>query len=753
MALVRAIKKEKAERRQRTTTRNSRATQPNAPNSAGLRASASKRKVTLESVPDENDTPALSRNSSPSSSNKRRKVAVPDNHDMPASSGSSSARRWPKVTVETVPNQDDTAASTEHSTCLAPNTPMPPANEALPNLGADPQPGPSTQTRTAPTDCDRAARPQLRRHKGFFVEDFPDSLAGSPISKDHAPSPDLDAYMQSCGTLADPFHFEVAELLSTTGLTDEAKNQHLKSSVYRDQTQWCHAGAMLSDVDKLKHGPQFELGEIDIFDGERPCTQYIVTRDIVKVTREVLANRKFKKGFKSAPARIWTSPAMKEHMYGECWYSDWWWREQEKMSKAGRRDATIVPLIIATDQTKLAVMCGGQKAYPVYAWLANISKRDRRKPSKKAGALIGYLPVEPFDDIEDDNERRRLKAELVHRAMERILAPLREASEKGIEMWCPDGRLRRVYLRIAAHTADWPEQNLQSCTSEGSCPICKAKWHGRGDLDDPAELREREETLGALRNYFAHKRVAELRALNLKPVWPWWGDIPEVNLATCFTPDLLHQLHQGVFKTHLLRWLRHLVGDKKLDERLAAMPRAEGLRHFDRGLTGVQQWTGRESKQMAAQILPVVAGTLSAELTDMIRSLIDFMFRAQAPTMTDADIVAMERDLARFHELKGLLITKGIYKTTERFDKIPKLHMLSHYAFMIRELGTPDGFNTEIPEHLHIEYAKEPWRASNKVKPLPQMIKYLQRQEAIRIHRSYMDSYLGLDSDEDDDDD
>ncbi|KAG9079690.1 hypothetical protein FS749_008310 [Ceratobasidium sp. UAMH 11750] len=444
---------------------------------------------------------------------------------------------------------------------------------------------------------------------------------------------------------------------------------------------------------------------------------------------------------------------MKERVYGESWYSDWWWREQEKMSKAGRRDATIVPLIIATDQTKLAVMCGGQKAYPVYAWLANTSKRYRRKPNKRAGALIGYLPVEPFDDIEDDNERRRLKAELVHRAMEKILEPLRKASEEGIEMWCPDGRLRRVYLRIAAHTADWPEQNLQSCTSEGSCPICKAKYHERGDLDNAAELREREETLGALRNYFAHKRVAELRALNLKPVWPWWGDIPEVNLATCFTPDLLHQLHQGVFKTHLLRWIRHLVGDKKLDERLAAMPRAAGLRHFDRGVTGVQQWTGRESKEMAAQILPVVAGTLSAELTEMVRSLIDFMFRAQAPTMTDTDIAAMERDLARFHELKGLLITKGVYKTVERFNKIPKLHMLSHYAFMIRELGTPDGFNTEVPERLHIEYAKEPWRASNKVKPMPQMVKYLQRQEAIRIHRTYMDAYLSLDCDEDDEDD
>ncbi|KAG9123618.1 hypothetical protein FRC07_014486, partial [Ceratobasidium sp. 392] len=116
--------------------------------------------------------------------------------------------------------------------------------------------------------------------------------------------------------------------------------------------------------------------------------------------------------------------------------------------------------------------------------------------------------------------------------------------------------------------------------------------------------------------------------------------------------------------------------------------------------------------------------------------------------MTEKDVAAMERDLARFHELKGLLIAKGVYELDARFDRIPKLHALSHYTHMIRQSGTPDGFNTEAPEHLHIEFAKEPWRALNKVEPLPQMLKYLQRQEAIRIHQAYLDEYLGLTDDE-----
>ncbi|KAG9079838.1 hypothetical protein FRC06_007410, partial [Ceratobasidium sp. 370] len=79
-----------------------------------------------------------------------------------------------------------------------------------------------------------------------------------------------------------------------------------------------------------------------------------------------------------------------------------------------------------------------------------------------------------------------------------------------------------------------------------------------------------------------------------------------------------------------------------------------------------------------------------------------------------------------------------------RFDGIPKLHMLSHYAECICEMGTPDNYSTEAPEHLHIECTKRGWRASNKVRPTPQMVKFIQRYEALRIQRAYMNTWLGV---------
>ncbi|KAF8602959.1 hypothetical protein BDV93DRAFT_398866, partial [Ceratobasidium sp. AG-I] len=444
-----------------------------------------------------------------------------------------------------------------------------------------------------------------------------------------------------------------------------------------------------------------------------------------------------------APQKLWTSPAKEVRAYGDAYTCDWWWDEQCRLARAGKRNATIGALIVASDPTVVSIVCGGQKVYPVYVSLANINKDKRRKPSNRAMTLLGYLPIDAFEDIADDDERRRLKNNLIHRSIKRMFDPLKEVAETGVDMWCADGRKRRVYPRVAAYTADWPEQNLQSCTSEGSCPVCTTPWEGRGHIDRELELREREQTIGVLQNYFLYNSIPELDQLHLKPVWPWWGDIPDINLASCFAPDLLHQLYQGVFKTHLVRWLKYFVGPKVIDERLIAMPMPEGMRHFTKGINVFgAQWTGRESKQLMAQILPVVVGDLHPDIARMAYALMNFMFRAHSSCMTDTDLTELENDLKTFHELKGLLVVRGMYESGDRFDRIPKLHMLRHYVHMIRQLGTPDGYNTEAPEHLHIEYAKVPWRASNKVKPLPQMVKYIQRQEAIRVHRAYMDRYL-----------
>jgi hypothetical protein len=53
--------------------------------------------------------------------------------------------------------------------------------------------------------------------------------------------------------------------------------------------------------------------------------------------------------------------------------------------------------------------------------------------------------------------------------------------------------------------------------------------------------------------------------------------------------------------------------------------------------------------------------------------------------------------------------------------------------------GTADGFNTELPEHLHIYFTKDSYHASNKWDYEEQMALWLQCQEAVFIRNTYLD--------------
>lgn len=392
-------------------------------------------------------------------------------------------------------------------------------------------------------------------------------------------------------------------------------------------------------------------------------------------------------------------------------------------------------------------MCGGQQAYPVYVSIGNISKSIRRKINKRATVLLGYLPVDNFENVANEDERARLKNDLTHRAMEMLMEPLKEAMKEGVEFTCADGRTRRGYPIPAAFEGDWPEQCAMASCDQSGCPVCKKKFKDRGDYGNPTALRTRAETLDALRQYFRTKDLGELDGSGLKPWWPWWASLPYVNLSTCLVPDILHQLYQGLVKPHAVRWSQHAVGLERLDDYLASMPKAPGMRHFSRGVSKFKNWTGRESKEVAKQLLPAVADQTVPKMVTLVRAILDFTFRAHQSRMTDTEVDKLEEALAAIHESKGVLVELGVHKSFGHVNRIPKLHMVSHYSYFIREMGTPDDYSTEAPEHLHIEYAKRGWRHSNKVRPLPQMIKFVQRFEAIRIQRAYLDTYYGLPGD------
>ncbi|KAG9093955.1 hypothetical protein FRC06_011294 [Ceratobasidium sp. 370] len=73
------------------------------------------------------------------------------------------------------------------------------------------------------------------KKEGVFVEHFPDSHAGMPISDKVAYMPDISDYMAAVGNLGDPTHFATAELLLATGLTAAGHTTHLQSHMQCDK--------------------------------------------------------------------------------------------------------------------------------------------------------------------------------------------------------------------------------------------------------------------------------------------------------------------------------------------------------------------------------------------------------------------------------------------------------------------------------------------------------------------------------------
>ncbi|KAF8496900.1 hypothetical protein F5888DRAFT_1614460, partial [Russula emetica] len=217
---------------------------------------------------------------------------------------------------------------------------------------------------------------------------------------------------------------------------------------------------------------------------------------------------------------------------------------------------------------------------------------------------------------------------------------------------------------------------------------------------------------------------------------PFWELLLLADIFISITPNILHQLLQGMIKHLIKYWHSAPSNDSTIDARCHTMPPNYKTMLFTKGISTLSRVSGHEHKKMCSILLglvidlPIPGGRDSTCLVHGVHALLNFLYLAQYQCHTNEMIKQLWDALSVFHDNKAIFLDIGAW---ENF-KIPKLHSLTHYASSILLFGTTDNYNTEQSERLHIDFAKEAYRTTNRKDIYSQMMTWLQCREKILLH-------------------
>jgi hypothetical protein len=226
--------------------------------------------------------------------------------------------------------------------------------------------------------------------------------------------------------------------------------------------------------------------------------------------------------------------------------------------------------------------------------------------------------------------------------MSDILTPLTEVGQSGMNMANGDGVTYCTHPLYASFIGDYPEQIQATCVLSGDCPGCPSPKDSFEEYD-PIDAANSWRALNALLKALDEVdedpgELQELaKELRVKPVIsPYWKDLPFAHVYRSITPDVLHQLYQGVVK-HLVAWLIVACGAAEIDARCRHLPPNHSIHEFTKGISSLSQVSGKEHASMCQILLglvldvPLADGVSNIPLQQAVRAILDFVFLAQYP--------------------------------------------------------------------------------------------------------------------------
>ena len=227
-------------------------------------------------------------------------------------------------------------------------------------------------------------------------------------------------------------------------------------------------------------------------------------------------------------------------------------------------------------------------------------------------------------------------------------------------MMSGDGIWRQCHPIFASFVGDYPEQVLVMCTYNTQCPKCLVPPDQLGSFtSSPLHDYNKVRNIYHLSNGDAYAFHSTCHKMVQKPVFhPFWESLPLTNVFLSITPNILHQLLQGVFK-HLVAWLVNTFGPLEINAWCQAIPPNHHITLFIKGISWLSRVMGKEHKNMSHFLLGLVmdllvpSGQVSPRWIIMaVHALLNFLFLAQFPSHTATTLTCLDDVLAHFHKNK-----------------------------------------------------------------------------------------------------
>ncbi|KAE9384377.1 hypothetical protein BT96DRAFT_1098666 [Gymnopus androsaceus JB14] len=298
--------------------------------------------------------------------------------------------------------------------------------------------------------------------------------------------------------------------------------------------------------------------------------------NILEVEQSLWGDPSLAKHLVYRPKSIFQDEEKKQRTFSEMWMGKWWQYTQDWIPEG----ATVAPLIIATNKSQL-------------------TQFSRSKQLNKEGLT--------------KHEASGRYQCLFHDAMHHIMSPLFAAGKDGVDMPSADGEVCWVHPILASYVADFPEQCMVTCTKYGTCPKCCMCAVELGD-PGPSEHRTNAWTLGVMKEAHASTTLSAQyfescmkQEVSGYTYCPFWDELPFCDIHFCITPDVLHQLYQGVLR-YIITWCQRT--EKELDHRIHCLPPVYGVQHFKNRISALPRISGAECKNMGKTLLGCLVGSV-----------------------------------------------------------------------------------------------------------------------------------------------